>query len=1315
MKVRRRTNGTIQTTGVSSVDAILTNYSIASADALMPLTGAVAAPRRVRAYNGSEVEVKDLSKLYVLEATADIDVEALVAELSALPEVEFAEPNYLVYISSTEERGSALAPRLERGGALAPRHTSTSFSDPLYSQQWGIPAVGADKLWDYPTVTDRRPVIAILDTGVDISHPDLAANIWQNERESAGASGVDDDANGYTDDFRGWDFVNNTNIIGDYNGHGTHCAGIAAAAGGNGIGIVGANPYALIMPVTVMQSDGTGDIATIIKGIDYATANGADVISMSFGTYTSSTALEQSLGRAYSNSYLVAAAGNDSRRISLFPCYPAAFNFVLGVVASDTSGSRASFSNYDDDGPIFTTFGEEELYNYELMAPGVSITSTYPGGKYKAFNGTSMGCPLVAGALSRLLTVKEYATKEILFGDLIHSASSVVNFDAAYALTDADRKPSVSMVSYRIEDQTDGDGRFDAGETIYFYPTLRNEWGTATNICYWLEMGENEAKVVEMSRAMADFGKPLSAYAKAESANPLVFKLKDNVVDGRHIRLVLYAQSDDMPEPVATEFTITAENGVEIGGMIDYDFVFEPGISYIITKQTIFTDSASVIFKPGSTLKFTNQSGLSFTPGTKCIAKGTKESPITFTSRDLTGSTVVYIYPACDTVEYLHIINLRHSGDVLGEVSRNCLFSNSPNSILNCFGGYYEKCNFLNQQTLSLIDNKNGNIKYCFSDWSASFANNNTNNYGKVNINTFNSNAFLSSGNYVLTTRGDIPTLPGTIWYFENPSYFGSSRIDIVKSRTSDVDNINNVSATWRFDLSNILTQPHPECHGIVWKVCVNGYDAQDEFDMLPPLGVGKHKVEVWYSKVIDTSEEPFVAMGVRPPYTQTAIGEDGSWRTETTKFVCNGDTTDVDVSVYTAYVTITGKMAIDGLNRLYVSGCHDLEYFDIPLENTRFNVEVGAAGSMSSGFMGEPGLGKVTLTWEEQDANVDDILGYNLYRYVTTESVDADGNVTYTDSDPVRINTQLIDEVEYVDYDVTPGVTYNYYYKIMRTDLAENSPSKVVAVTPLTASKGDANGSMTVDVADVVTEVSYLTGGNPQPFIFEAADVNADEVINILDIVGTINIITDPGQTGTASLGTVRWWVDEEGLVWIDTDVALAGLQLQLSGDAKYTVAEGLDGFEAVCHAGEEGETMLLAFSMSGKRLLPGEHAILRIDGDAEVSVLTFSDIRGESVVALYGEPSSLSVIEAVQMRVPSPNPFHDAVTIPFVVGRDGVHTVELLFTDMQGRTVDRRSMRCEYGDYSYTWRPAVSAGIYLVGLYVDGRLVQTAKLLKK
>lgn len=147
---------------------------------------------------------------------------------------------------------------------------------------------------------------------------------------------------------------------------------------------------------------------------------------------------------------------------------------------------------------VFSKYDEEKFYNYELRAPGASIMSTYPGGRYKELSGTSMACPYVVGGISRLLQVKEYDNWEILFGDLIHArkkhSNQLVDFEAVYKITDADRKPTLDLVTYALKDTIEGDadGKADAGETLAFYPMLRNEWGLAKNTKMTLELGENE-------------------------------------------------------------------------------------------------------------------------------------------------------------------------------------------------------------------------------------------------------------------------------------------------------------------------------------------------------------------------------------------------------------------------------------------------------------------------------------------------------------------------------------------------------------------------------------------------------------------------------------------------------------------------------------------------------------------------------------------------------------------------------------------------------------------------------------------------------
>lgn len=1089
-----------------------------------------------------------------------------------------------------------------------------SYDDPLFGQQWGLQAMMLPQLWQQPIITQKRPIIAILDTGVDIDHPDLKANIWTNTKESEGAEDYDDDGNGFKDDLHGWDFVNQTGRIGDWNGHGTHCAGIAAAVGGNGIGIVGANPDALIMPVTVMQSDGTGDVATIIKGIDYAVANGADIISMSFGSYGESKAEEQALGRAYQKAVLVAAAGNDGKclnhahpgQITPMPMYPASYTFVLGVQAMNSEGNITYWSNYDDNGPTYTEWGEDKLYNYELLAPGANIESTYPGGNYKSLNGTSMATPMVAGALSRLIQSKEYANKEYLFGDLINARSATGGLDIykAFSIMDEDRIPELSFVTYEMDDnaniegstKNDGDGRPDAGEVIDIYPTIRNSWGKAKNIKLSIELGKNEdTSIVKFIKNEADFGSELSAYGKGKSAEPLRIKINDKCADNRHIHLVIKGTCDGMEGEITQDITLNVENGVEIGGIIKEDMTLYPNVHYIVTKNLAIPEGVTLTIKPGTKLEFKNTY---FENKGTINAVGKPDSLIVIYGIDRKDDN----FGATINFTGFCYASLRNS--------RICtIIGNTNNDIIANNKIFHLDCN---GNTSNVFDN---DIQYClyYIDYANITACNITGNsrdgYSQNGVvfplpkihssNIFNnennlSDAYINEGAKIFTTS--------------SPNYFGSSKESTVRKGIYDI--YNNYSTT-EYDLSNMLTRPNADAHGIVWKVVVDGYDAQDEFDMLPPLGVGKHKFEVYFNRPMHTNITPMVSMGVRPPYTQTPIAEEGTW--------------SADSTVYTAYLTITGKTGADGLNRIYVDGAKDNEGFDIPIENTRFNVNVQAAGSLSTGFMGEAGLGKVTLSWNDVQNSFDDFLGYNLYRYTDK-------------GDTIKVNKQLLDNetLEYVDYDVVPGTTYCYQYKVITTDLKETDPSNVVAVTPMTSTLGDANGSGNVDVADVITTVNYASGQEPKPFIFEAADVNTDLQIDILDVVGIIRTILNPNaDVNSMAMATATYTV-ENGIVYVDSPVDLAGVQIQIATEkgSEVTATGEMEGFEQASSWLSDNDFIYLAYSMSGKTLTAGKHAILNI-GNAKIMDIRLSDAAGKNVEAKAGELSSITRLGSDVMNV--------------------------------------------------------------------------------
>lgn len=1199
----RRTK--FRTSGVNSIDATLRELGVSEVEALMPLSGNQQVKRLARSVNGKTVAAPAMNRIYLMhfDKTKVRNTEEAVAKLAKLADVEYAEPNRIVYaLGNTESQAGQSKALMDVQDQANGEGNNISYDDPLFGQQWGLQTMKLPQLWQQPIITQKRPIIAILDTGVDIEHPDLKANIWTNTKESEGAEDYDDDGNGFKDDLHGWDFVNQTGRIGDWNGHGTHCAGIAAAVGGNGIGIVGANPDALIMPVTVMQSDGTGDVATIIKGIDYAVANGADIISMSFGSYGESKAEEQALGRAYQKAVLVAAAGNDGKclnhahpergQMGPAPMYPGSYTFVLGVQAINSEGNIASFSNYDDNGPTYTEWGEDKLYNYELLAPGANIESTYPEGNYKSLNGTSMATPMVAGALSRLIQSKEYVNKEYLFGDLIYACSETGGLDIykAFSIKDEDRKPELSFVTYEMDDSTnvgDGDGRPDAGEVIDIYPIVRNSWGKAKNIKLSIELGENEdPQIVEFIKKEADFGSELSAYGKGKSAEPLRIKINDKCADNRHIRLVIKGTCDGMEKEITQDITLIVENGVEIGGVIKKDMTLYPNVHYIVTKNLAIPEGVTLTIKPGTKLEF---KGTYFTNNGTINAAGKPDSLI--------------VLEGIDNKNDIYGANINLSGFSYTELKKSRINYCSGN-----FNNVIIDNNYIHDTS---YDNINGCNIYNNTIYVTTYGriekSNIINNYaeyydiGLIALNRFNSSNIWNTEHIGIN-------LNTTVYTTDTPNYFGSAKEATVRKGILD---INNNYGTTEYDLSNMLTRPNADAHGVVWKVVVDGYDAQDEFDMLPPLGVGKHKFEVYFNRPMRTSVTPMVAMGIRPPYTQIPIAEEGTW--------------SADSLIYTAYLTITGKTGADGLNRIYVDQAKDNEGFDIPIENSRFNVNVQAAGSLSTGFMGEAGLGKVTLSWNDVQNSFDDFLGYNLYRYTDK-------------GDTIKVNKQLLDNetLEYVDYDVVPGTTYCYQYKVITTDLKETDPSNVVAVTPMTSTLGDANGSGKVDVADVITTVNYASGQEPKPFIFEAADVNTDLQIDILDVVGIIRTILNPNADVSSMAMATATYTVENGIVYVDSPVDLAGVQIQIATEkgSEVTATGEMEGFEQASSWLSDNDFIYLAYSMSGKTLTAGKHAILNI-GNAKIMDIRLSDAAGKNVEAKAGELSSITRLGSDVMNV--------------------------------------------------------------------------------
>ena len=273
-------------------------------------------------------------------------------------------------------------------------------TDPYYNQLWGMNSIDAPEAWTI-TTGSSSVVVAVIDTGVDYTHVDLAANIWINPGEIAG-NGIDDDHNGFVDDVYGYDFVNNDGDPMDDNSHGTHVSGTIAAMANNGVGVAGVNWSSSIMALKFLDSNGSGYLSDAVRAINYATMMRTQydvnvcVTNNSWGGGGYSTSMYNAIQASNNAGILfVAAAGNSGSNNDFSSQYPANYSCsnVVSVAAITSSGQLASFSSYG-------------ATTVDLAAPGVSIYSTVPGNRYASYSGTSMATPHVAGvaALAFALT-----------------------------------------------------------------------------------------------------------------------------------------------------------------------------------------------------------------------------------------------------------------------------------------------------------------------------------------------------------------------------------------------------------------------------------------------------------------------------------------------------------------------------------------------------------------------------------------------------------------------------------------------------------------------------------------------------------------------------------------------------------------------------------------------------------------------------------------------------------------------------------------------------------------------------------------------
>ncbi len=629
-----------------------------------PFAGTVSGPLK-------DAGVAKLDKLMDLEGavwytaylSAGTDVHEAIDAVRAMDNVILAEYNFVYTAESTVADEGPIS--------------ETVLENAQINDQWYINSVGIQSAWQFqrgyqsenfkPHMQNENPpeegqpeepeqpgnaetlsggssdvVVAVIDTGVDYTHEDLRTNMWHNPGEIQD-NGIDDDGNGYVDDYFGIDIVAGHGSGNDDHGHGTHVAGIIAAVN-NDRGVVGVAYNTRIMSVKAGQSSGFFTQSAIAAAVIYAANNGADVINMSFGGPSITVAVQDALAYAYTRCVLVAAAGNDGVGNNVPPCnprhytdqptYPAALTYVLGVMSVNRSGGLSGFSNFD-----CIPF---DNYEYEVYAPGEAMLSTIPGDRYANWNGTSMAAPMVSGVAALLRSEftdrNTYPTK-FIYGQLSGTGPlgpdgyhRIVNaYDALTILP----QPDVETTEYRLFDtpgsvldtagKNTGDGVIDAGETVAIGFFLRNHWGMAKNVTVSVDALSPSGipcPYLEILTESVNYG-TVGTYSTKDAGQIMT----DGVFTGWEDPFYLHI-TDDCPNDyiIALNVHVTAENaldpdddtvyqsdkmyyfevrrGTVLPQIISSDMTLTKENLYIIPNATTIQPDVTVTVEPGTRIQF---------------------------------------------------------------------------------------------------------------------------------------------------------------------------------------------------------------------------------------------------------------------------------------------------------------------------------------------------------------------------------------------------------------------------------------------------------------------------------------------------------------------------------------------------------------------------------------------------------------------------------------------------------------------------------------------------------------------------------------
>lgn len=480
-------------------------------------------------------ELVDLSRIIIAYFPPEADLFKVIDALKNTGLVKYAEPYYIHRMDYVPD-------------------------DPSFGAQWGLSenitrAASAFNLCR----GSSDVVIAIVDSGSDMDHSDLVDNFWINLGEDANNDGIidlwdynyiDDDGNGYIDDFYGWDFVANDNDPNDDvpmsqgGGHGTHCAGIASAQTDNTNGV---SSLGFDCSIMTLRCGAGMTVTSGMAGVGYAIDNGADIISLSWGSYYYSSYEQDVFNSAYQQGIAVfAAAGNDNTQ-SIH--YPSGYDNVVSVASTNSSDQKSGFSNYG-------TW-------IDICAPGSSILSTALGGSYVSWDGTSMACPFAAGLAGLIKSANNSLMAEDIINIMYDSADNIYPQNPGYTNLLGHGRinaynamlmllPELTIDSFEMTDYGNGDGRADPNENCDLIFTIENSLNAqlATGT-----LGEltTEDPSIEITNSSINFGDIIPGFSVNNNTNPFQFSVNPCEPHWTTLILNLSGESFSIDIPIEIE------------------------------------------------------------------------------------------------------------------------------------------------------------------------------------------------------------------------------------------------------------------------------------------------------------------------------------------------------------------------------------------------------------------------------------------------------------------------------------------------------------------------------------------------------------------------------------------------------------------------------------------------------------------------------------------------------------------------------------------------------------------------------------------